>query len=143
LPFFTSAIRNARWAGTSLADILKAAQIKRDAVEVVYFGADQGKEIVRRGTPLELKFTGHFARSMSIEDAMNPANTLCYEMNGEPLSAAHGAPVRLIAPGWFGIANVKWLRRIEVHDTRCMGRFMGRDYVTVREEQRDGEMVVV
>jgi DMSO/TMAO reductase YedYZ molybdopterin-dependent catalytic subunit len=142
-PFFTSAVGNAQWAGTSLADILKAAQIKDGALEVVFFGADQGEEVLRRGTPLELKFTGHFARSMSIADAMNSANILCYEMNGEALPAAHGAPVRLIAPGWFGIANVKWLRRVEVRDSRFMGRFMGRDYVTVREEQRDGEMVVV
>ena len=52
-------------------------------------------------------------------------------------------PVRLIAPGWFGIANVKWLRRIEVRDTPFEGRFMGRDYVTLREESRDGEMVAV
>jgi DMSO/TMAO reductase YedYZ molybdopterin-dependent catalytic subunit len=51
--------------------------------------------------------------------------------------------LRLIAPGWFGIANVKWLNRIDVRDTRFLGRFMGRDYVTVREEQRDGEMVVI
>jgi DMSO/TMAO reductase YedYZ molybdopterin-dependent catalytic subunit len=143
LPFFTSAIGNAQWAGTSLANILSAAQIKPGALEVVFFGADQGEEVLRRGTPLELTFTGHFARSMSIEDALNPANILCYEMNGEALPAAHGAPVRLIAPGWFGIANVKWLRRIEVRNTRFMNRFMGRDYVTVREEQRDGEMVVV
>ena len=50
--------------------------------------------------------------------------------------------MRLIAPGWFGIANAKWLRRIEVRDTRFMGRFMARDYVTVREESRDGETVV-
>ena len=48
----------------------------------------------------------------------------------------------MIAPGWFGIANAKWLRRIEVRDTRFMGRFMARDYVTVREELRDGETVV-
>lgn len=143
LPFFTSAIGNAQWAGTSLADILGPAQIKPGALEVVFFGADQGEEVLRRGTPLELTFTGHFARSMSIEDAMNTGNILCYEMNGEALPAAHGAPVRLIAPGWFGIANVKWLRRIEVRNTRFMNRFMGRDYVTVREEQRDGEMVVV
>jgi DMSO/TMAO reductase YedYZ molybdopterin-dependent catalytic subunit len=107
-----------------------------------FFGTDQGEEVLRRGTPLELKFTGHFARSMSIADAMNPANILCYEMNGEALPAVHGAPARLIAPGWFGIANVKWLRRIEVRDTRFMGRFMGRDYVTVREERRDGETVI-
>jgi DMSO/TMAO reductase YedYZ molybdopterin-dependent catalytic subunit len=98
--------------------------------------------VLRPGTPLELKFTENFARSMSIDDAMNPANILCYEMNGEPLPAARGAPVRLIAPGWFGIANVKWLRRIEVLETRFMGRFMARDYVTVREESRDGETVV-
>jgi DMSO/TMAO reductase YedYZ molybdopterin-dependent catalytic subunit len=143
LPFFTSAIGNAQWAGTSLADVLKAAQPKDGALDVVFFGADKGEEVVRRGTPLELKFTAHFARSMSVEDAMNPANILCYEMNGEALPAQHGAPVRLIAPGWFGIANVKWLRRIEVRDTRFMNRFMGRDYVTVREEQWDGETAAV
>jgi DMSO/TMAO reductase YedYZ molybdopterin-dependent catalytic subunit len=142
-PFFTSAIGNARWAGTSLADILKATQIRTDALEVVFFGADKGEETVHQGSPIETRFTGQFARSMSVEDAMNPANILCYEMNGEALPLAHGAPLRLIAPGWFGIANVKWLRRIEVRDTRFLGRFMGRDYVTVREEQRDGETVVM
>ena len=143
LPFFTSAVGNARWAGASLADILKAAGIKGGAQEVVFFGVDKGEEVIRAGTPSELKFTGHFARSMSIQDAMSPANILCYEMNGEPLPAARGAPMRLIAPGWYGIANVKWLRRIEVRDTRFEGRFMGRDYVTLREESRDGEMVAV
>lgn len=143
LPFFTSAVGNAQWAGASLADVLKTAGIKPSAQEVVFFGADKGEEVIRAGTPLELKFTGHFARSMSIRDAMSPANILCYQMNGEPLLAAHGAPVRLIAPGWYGIANVKWLRRVEVRDIPFEGRFMGRDYVTLREESRDGEMVAV
>ena len=142
MPFFTSAVGNAQWAGTSLADILKAAQIKSGGLEVVFFGVDKGEEVVHHNTPGEVKFTGNFARSMSVEEAMNPANILCYEMNGEALPQAHGAPLRLIAPGWFGIANVKWLNRIEVRDTRFVNRFMGRDYVTVREEQRDGEMVV-
>jgi DMSO/TMAO reductase YedYZ molybdopterin-dependent catalytic subunit len=143
LPFFTSAIGNARWAGASLAEILKRAQIKDDALEVVFFGADEGEEVLRKGTPLELKFSGNFARSMSIEDAMNPANLVCYEMNGTALPKANGFPVRLITPGWFGVANVKWLRRIEVRNTRFMGRFMGRDYVTVREEKRNGETIAV
>ncbi|MGL4963034.1 MAG: sulfite oxidase [Inquilinus sp.] len=143
LPFFTSGIGNAEWGGTSLADILTAARVKSKAIEVVFFGADQGTEVLRAGTPLELKFTANFARAMSIKDAMNPANLLCYEMNGEALPADHGAPVRLIAPGWYGVANVKWLRHIEVRDTPFMNRFMGRDYVTVREERRDGETVVV
>ena len=62
----------------------------------------------------EIKMPQHFARSMALADAMDPHNLLCYEMNGEPLPQAHGFPVRLIAPGWYGIANVKWLQRIEV-----------------------------
>jgi DMSO/TMAO reductase YedYZ molybdopterin-dependent catalytic subunit len=142
-PFFASAIGNARWAGASLAEILKTAQPKPNAREVVFFGADQGEEVLRKGTPLELKFTSNFARSMSIDEAMNPANLLCYEMNGSPLPATNGFPVRLITPGWFGVANVKWLQRIELRDTRFEGRFMGRDYVTVREEQRDAETVTI
>jgi len=87
--------------------------------------------------------TQNFARSMSLADAMNPNNLLCYEMNGSPLPQSHGFPLRLIAPGWYGIANVKWLKRIEVRNTRFMGRFMGRDYVTIGEEQQGGETVRV
>ena len=142
LPFLTSAVGNARWAGASLADMLRAAQMKQGAVEVVFYGADQGEEVVHKDTPLEVKFNGTFARSMSVDDAMNPANLLCYEMNGAPLPTANGYPVRLIAPGWFGVCNVKWLRRIELRETRYLGRFMGRDYVTVREVERDGQRSV-
>ena len=55
-------------------------------------------------------------------------------MNGVPLPPDHGYPMRLIAPGWYGVANVKWLSRIELKDTRYQGRFMARDYVSIREE---------
>src|SRR6202022_5164055 len=72
-------------------------------------------------------------------DARAPRNVFVYEMNGEPLPQAHGFPVRLIVPGWYGIANVKWLQRIEVLPTRYESRFMARDYVTIREQQRDGQ----
>jgi DMSO/TMAO reductase YedYZ molybdopterin-dependent catalytic subunit len=130
LPFFQSGVGNARWAGTSLAEVLKAAQIKDDALEVVFFGADQGEEVVHQATPLEYKFTTNFARSMPVADVMSPVNMLCYEMNGDSLPLDHGFPCRLIAPGWFGIANVKWLTRIEVVNRRFLNRFMGRDYVT-------------
>ncbi|HUQ68426.1 MAG TPA: molybdopterin-dependent oxidoreductase, partial [Planctomycetaceae bacterium] len=61
---------------------------------------------------------------------------LAWERNGEPLTQGNGAPLRLIVPGWYGIANVKWLCRIELRSTRYMGRFMARDYVTVRGERR-------
>ena len=62
-------------------------------------------------------------------------------MNGEPLPPLHGAPARLIAPGWYGVANAKWLTRIEVTDQRCAGNFMARDYVTMREVTQGDETV--
>ena len=57
-------------------------------------------------------------------------------MNGKPLSQTHGAPAPPGVPGWYGVAWVKWLWRIEVHDRRFLSRFMGRDYVTIRGEER-------
>ena len=142
LPFAQSMIGNATWAGASLADALQAAGIKDGGIEVVFYGVDKGEETVRPGTPIEYRYTANFARSMPVADAMNPANLLCYEMNGSSLPAANGYPVRLIVPGWYGVANVKWLTRIEVRDKRYLGRFMGRDYVTIREEQHDGQIIM-
>lgn len=127
---------NARWSGVSLLPLLREAGIKDDAIEVAFYGVDAGEETVR-----EQKITQHFARSMSLEDATNPYNLLCYEMNGDPLPTRHGFPLRLIAPGWYGVANVKWLQRIEVRSRRLMNRFMARDYVTLRKEITDGEEV--
>jgi DMSO/TMAO reductase YedYZ molybdopterin-dependent catalytic subunit len=135
-PWFLGGIGTAKWAGTPLAPILQEAGVLDKGIEVVFFGNDAGQEEVRG-----IKMPQNFARSMSLADAMDPHNMLCYEMNGVPLPQAHGFPVRLIAPGWYGIANVKWLQRIEVVDTRFMGRFMARDYVTIREEQRHGQTV--
>ena len=137
-PWFTSGIGTAKWGGTPARAAAEAGRRDGSRIRGRLWGADSGTETIR-----DMKIPQHFARSMSIEEAMNPANILCYEMNGEALPEGNGAPLRLIAPGWFGIANVKWLNRIEVRDTRFLGRFMGRDYVTVREEQRDGETVVM
>jgi DMSO/TMAO reductase YedYZ molybdopterin-dependent catalytic subunit len=133
-PWFIGGVGTARWTGTPLASILEEAEVRDDGREVVFFGTDEGEEEVRGITMRQ-----NFARSMSLADAMSPDNLLCYEMNGAPLPQAHGFPLRLIAPGWFGIANVKWLQRIEVRPSRFMGRFMARDYVTIREERQDGE----
>ena len=142
LPFAQSSVGNAQWAGARLADVLRSAGIQDKAAEIVFYGADQGEDVANRGAPYEVKYTDTFARSMPVVDAMNPANILCYEMNGAPLPAANGYPLRLIAPGWFGIANVKWLTHIEVVDRRYPGRFMSREYVTMREVQRDGHTVM-
>jgi DMSO/TMAO reductase YedYZ molybdopterin-dependent catalytic subunit len=142
LPFLIGAVGNARWGGTPLAPLLRQAGVSGEASEVIFWGADRGPATFLDnpgGGGAPLTFTDQFARSMSLEDALGEENILCYEMNGEPLPAEHGAPVRLIAPGWYGVANVKWLTRIEVTDRRFAGRFMSRDYVTIREEQRDGQ----
>jgi DMSO/TMAO reductase YedYZ molybdopterin-dependent catalytic subunit len=136
LPWLTGAVGTATWAGTPLAPILQEAGLLDRGIEVVFFGGDSGAEMVR-----DTKVTEQFARSMSVAEATDPHLLLCYEMNGAPLPALHGAPVRLIAPGWYGIANVKWLERIEVLPTRYAGRFMGRDYVTMRTERHGSDTV--
>lgn len=133
---FIGAVHNARWTGTSLASILQDVGIKDSGIEVVFWGSDSGEEEIRGN-----KIVQHFARSMSIQDAMDPNLILCYAVNDDPLPNAHGFPLRLIAPGWYGVANVKWLKGIEIRDTRFMGRFMARDYVTLREEKVDNESV--
>jgi DMSO/TMAO reductase YedYZ molybdopterin-dependent catalytic subunit len=136
-------IGNARWAGTSLAPILKEAGLKPTAREVVFFAGDLGTEELNHSntgnTPLKVE--QHFARSLPVDDARQPDVMLAYEMNGQPLPVAHGAPVRLLMPGWYGVANVKWLNRIHVQDTRFMNRFMARDYVTLQSEQVGDETV--
>jgi DMSO/TMAO reductase YedYZ molybdopterin-dependent catalytic subunit len=158
LPFFTGGIGNARWAGTPLAPWLRRAGILEEGREVVFWGEDAGEVTIRdnsgvlgggtsgKVTPdgsdgLDLTITERFARSMTVKEALHPDNLLCYEMNGAPLLPEHGFPVRLIAPGWYGVANVKWLTSIEVRDGRYQGRFMARDYVTIREEMRQGDPV--
>ncbi len=136
LPFFNGGIGNATWGGAALGPILEEAGVLDGASEVVFWGADAGDQT--RG---DVTITEHFARSMSVAEAMAPENMLCYEMNAEPLPPLHGAPVRLIAPGWYGVANVKWLTRIEVTDQRFAGHFMARDYVTMREETVGDETI--
>jgi DMSO/TMAO reductase YedYZ molybdopterin-dependent catalytic subunit len=153
--FFTSAVANGHWAGTPVASLLEEAGVLEHGIEVVFYGVDSGTVTIRdnggilggghTGTAVpnpvsgnqDLTITEQFARSMSIRDALGRDNLLCYELNGEPLPPVRGFPLRLIAPGWFGVANVKWLTRIEVRDQRYANRFMARDYVSIREEHRN------
>ncbi len=141
--WFQGGIGNARWGGVPLATVLEAAGVKKDGIEVVFYGADGGDATVPYIGGLgdkmgDIAMKENFARSMSLSEAMEPANLLCYEMNGAPLPKPNGHPLRLIAPGWYGIANVKWLTRIEVRASRYEGTFMATRYVTVREEPRPG-----
>jgi DMSO/TMAO reductase YedYZ molybdopterin-dependent catalytic subunit len=132
---FMGAIGNAKWSGTPLAPLLKECGIKQDAIEAAFWGADSGKEKIRNA-----EYEQNFARSLSIADAARQDVLLAWAMNDQPLTAEHGSPIRLIVPGWYGIAWVKWLTRIELRDRRLMNRFMARDYVTVRGEKHGDEI---
>ena len=134
---FQGLIGNARWGGVRLVDILEAAGLDRDGIEVVFYGADKGMEKTRQD--LDLQVEQAFGRSLHIDEALNPDIILAYEMNGEDLPIFHGAPLRLVVPGWYGVSNVKWLSQIHVQDRRYMGRFMGRDYVTLAKRNIGGE----
>jgi DMSO/TMAO reductase YedYZ molybdopterin-dependent catalytic subunit len=140
-PGFMNAVYNSKWTGTPLKPLLKKVGVDPKAIEVVFYGEDTKLETLRPGTNRELEVEVPFGRSLSLDDALSENCLLAYERNGEPLEQRHGAPLRLIVPGWYGVANVKWLTRIELRDQRYVGRYMGRDYVTVRGE-RWGDKVV-
>jgi DMSO/TMAO reductase YedYZ molybdopterin-dependent catalytic subunit len=140
---FMDAVYNSRWTGTPLAPLLKDCGIKPETIEVVFYGKDHQQETLRPGTPRELKVEVPFGRSLTLDDALKLDALVAYERNGVPIEHRNGAPVRLIVPGWYGIANVKWLARIECRDRRYMGRYMARDYVTVRGERHGDQVVYV
>lgn len=130
---FHGLIGNARWGGLSLRELLLDAGIQEAGIEVVFYGADAGTENIR-----DVDAEQNFGRSMHYVDALREEVILAYEMNGEPLNRYHGAPLRLIVPGWYGVSNVKWLNQIHVQDRRFMGRFMARDYVTLSRRDVGG-----
>jgi sulfane dehydrogenase subunit SoxC len=102
-PWLTEAVGTARWTGVSLSSLLQEAGIADGAVDVVFTGADHG---IERGVEQD------YQRGLPLPEAMAEGVMLAYEMNGAPLPPQHGAPLRLIVPGWYGMAHVKWLRRI-------------------------------
>ena len=126
-------VGNATWAGAALMPLLAEVRPTADSREVYFWGADTGTEEIRGQ-----EYEQNFARSMSLEHVNETGPILAYEMNGEPLPVAHGFPVRLIVPGWYGIAQVKWLERIELGVDRLMTRFMAKDYVTLMGREENG-----
>lgn len=138
---FMNAIYNSKWTGTPLNALLEECGVDPRAKEIVFYGADTKEETLRPGTRRELKIEVPFGRSLSIEDVSRMNLMVAYDRNGEPMEKRNGGPLRLIVPGWYGIANVKWLTRIEVRDRRYMGRYMARDYVTVRGERQGNQVV--
>jgi DMSO/TMAO reductase YedYZ molybdopterin-dependent catalytic subunit len=132
-------IGNGRWTGVTLKSILEKAGVKTQAREFVFFGADHGEEEIEWRTQ-KFKLEQQFGRSLTREQVGMPEILLAYAMNGEPLTVHQGAPLRLVVPGWYGVANVKWLSQIHAQEDQYLGKFQARWYRTLRGEMIDGEM---
>jgi DMSO/TMAO reductase YedYZ molybdopterin-dependent catalytic subunit len=117
------AVGNAEWTGVTLADILDRAGAKKTAVEVLLEGADSGT-VADPQSPGAIPF----ARSLPLAKANSPEVILAYQMNGKDLTTAHGAPLRAVVGGWYGMASIKWLTRILVLEKSHRGFFQALDY---------------
>ena len=134
-------IGNGRWTGVPLKTLLDKAGMKSNAREVVFFGADRGKESVNfRGTNYDVE--QQYGRSIQRDQALSSdrAPFLAYALNGEPLTKHQGAPLRLIMPGWYGAPNVKWLSDIYLQEEPYLGKFQANWYRTLRGEMINGEV---
>ena len=118
-PWDVGAIGNAEWTGVALCDVLAAAGVQHGASFVGFTGAD---EVDVDGE------TAPFGASISIAKAMEPDVVIAWGMNGELLVAEHGAPLRLVVPGYAGVRSAKWLTRIELRDRPSDAPIQAKDY---------------
>ena len=131
-PWMFDAVSTARWTGVRLHAVLERAGVRPDTVDVVFRGADHG---IERGDEHT------YARSLRPAAAVRDEVILAYEMNGAPLEPQHGAPLRLIVPGWYGMASVKWLTRIEALDRAFDGYQQVTNYHYRQTPDEPGEPV--
>ena len=131
-PWLLEAVGTAEWGGIPLRALLEEAGVLDDAVEVLFTGADRG---------IEGGVEQRYERSLTLADALRDDVLLAFEMNGGPLPPQHGAPLRLVAPGWYGMAHVKWLRAVTVIDTPFTGYQQDRSYRLRRAPEDEGEPV--
>ena len=130
---------NGRWTGVPLRAVLERAGVNVEAREFVFFGADHGEE--------EVEFRGRtytvdqqYGRSLQRDQALSDEPLLAYALNGEPLTAHQGRPLRLLVPGWYGAPNVKFLSEIHVQMDQYLGKYQARWYRTLKGEMVNGEM---
>ena len=131
-PWLVEAVGTADWTGTPLRQLLDEAGVDPAAVDVVFTGADHG---IERGVEQD------YQRGLPLADALSDDVLLAYEMNGSPLPPQHGHPVRLVVPGWYGMAHVKWLREITVLDKSFTGFQNAVAYRVRQDKDEDGEAV--
>jgi DMSO/TMAO reductase YedYZ molybdopterin-dependent catalytic subunit len=117
-------VGNAVWEGIPLGEILERAGAKKSAVDVILEGTDEGTINSDPKSP----GTIHFARSLPVEKSKSAQVILAHKMNGETLPLSHGFPMRAVVGGWYGMASVKWLKRIIVSEKPFGGFFQTLDY---------------
>jgi DMSO/TMAO reductase YedYZ molybdopterin-dependent catalytic subunit len=132
-PWLAEAVGTAEWTGTPLRPILEEAGLPEDVVEVVFEGADHG---VQGGEEQD------YERSLPVAEALRDEVLLVYAVNGRPLPPQHGFPLRLLVPGWYGMASVKWLRRITAVTEPFEG-FQQRAYAFRLHEDEPGTPVTL
>src|SRR6185503_2202466 len=130
VPWLEEGVSTADWTGVPLAVLLEMASPQGTAREIVFHGADRG---------FDAGVEHHFARSLSLSEAMRNEVLVAYEMNGAPLPPQHGAPLRLVVPRWYGMASVKWLQAIEAIDRPFDGFQQARGYHFRRRAEEKGE----
>lgn len=131
-PWLVEAVGTAEWTGVPLRVVLAEAGVAPDAVEAVFTGADHG---VERGVEQD------YRRSLPLPIDEDEDVLLAHTMNGGPLPPQHGYPLRLVVPGWYGMAHVKWLRDIELVDTAFDGFQQSVAYRYKQSAEESGEPV--
>jgi sulfane dehydrogenase subunit SoxC len=129
-PWLHGAVGTAEWTGVNLSGLLREAAVSVEAVEVMFRGVDRGVEAGQERA---------YERSLPIAEAMAGEALLAFEMNGAPIPPQHGAPVRLVVPGWYGMAHVKWLSTIQVLASPFEGYQQSQAYRMRTEPDQPGQ----
>ncbi|MGZ8667356.1 MAG: sulfite oxidase [Solirubrobacterales bacterium] len=128
-PWLLEAVGTAEWTGVALRDLLEEAGVAEGAPEVLFRGLDRGVEGGEEQS---------YERSLPLEDSLSEDALLAYAMNGQPLPPQHGFPLRLVVPGTYGMASVKWLEEISVLDAPFGGYQQARSYRVRQQPDEPG-----
>lgn len=132
MPWMEGGVSTAEWSGVPLARLLEEAGVSERAVEIAFRGADRG---------FDDGHEHHFGRSLPLAEALREEVLVATRLNGAPLPPQHGAPARLVVPGWFGMASVKWLVEIEALERPFEGFQQVRTYRYRTRPDEEGEPI--
>ena len=131
-PWLVEAVGTAEWTGTRLGPLLEEAGLMDQSGDVVFTGLDRG---------IQGDIEQQYERSLPLAECRRDEILLAYAINGQPLPPQHGFPLRLIVPGWYGMAHVKWLRAITVLGSSFDGYQQATAYQYRRSDDDSGEPV--